>query len=587
MFQTPRSHRFVLSSLLLLSAVVPLTTSAQAPASSERAKVQKPPVSILSAERLAALSSPLESLELTPAAEGKANAVFQAKSGDAAITEARTRLKELNPRVGAAGRFSAQIAFDFEEFAREQQRREALARQGALVPVFNGRSIVGFQPVQFISPELIRDAARLKRPIRIPIGALNGVPITVDPSRELMITDLSVVEDPTRTFDPCTNAGTPMGAWTFGKLMTDMANGQVDPAKMVEDWLKLWTVDQTVNSFNVPNRSSGITNLLLSKWKRSGNGELDLSQAPMRLLAIVNRIDLRQNTFYGGGSAGEGRFVFGVLDPSNCSGVPQFTVILEYGVPKSGCLAIHAWGQQWHALGSVVLGTPAFNSALQALTDVFAGPNANPAKPNGSALDQLRTDEVALAFPWELREFHLDATSHEFLEATVKQTPELSFNGSASVTNFVNANQAAILAGNYVVPDDFPAGTPFLGANAPNGPPTIFWNGNALAASNDARQQFSLGTCNGCHGFETNTPFLQIHPRAAGATAGLAQFLLGNGTLATPTTVQIHDPVDNPTLRTFGDLLRRQQDLDGLLGSGCRAGGILRQLAFRPLNMTE
>src|SRR5882672_6929442 len=114
MFPTPRSHRFVLSSLLLLSAVVPLTTSAQAPASPEKAKVQKRSVSILSAERLAALSSPLESLELTPAAEGKANAVFQAKSGDAAIAEARTRLKELNPKVGAGGRFAAQIAFDFE-----------------------------------------------------------------------------------------------------------------------------------------------------------------------------------------------------------------------------------------------------------------------------------------------------------------------------------------------------------------------------------------------------------------------------------------------------------------------------------------
>src|SRR5258707_11904984 len=91
--------------------------------------------------------------------------------------------------------------------------------------------------------------------INIPITVLNGIPITVDPSRELMITDLGVVEDKTRTFDICTQQGTKMGAWTFGRLMTQMANSQIDPAKMVENWLNLWTANQLVNGFSVPNRA--------------------------------------------------------------------------------------------------------------------------------------------------------------------------------------------------------------------------------------------------------------------------------------------------------------------------------------------
>ena len=43
----------------------------------------------------------------------------------------------------------------------------------------------------------------------------------------------------------------------------------------------------------------------------------------MRLLAIVNRLDLRKNAAYGG-EAGEARFVFGVIDRNNCQSCPPF-----------------------------------------------------------------------------------------------------------------------------------------------------------------------------------------------------------------------------------------------------------------------
>ncbi|MFT3770416.1 MAG: hypothetical protein QM820_33735 [Minicystis sp.] len=129
---------------------------------------------------------------------------------------------------------------------------------------------------------------------------LSGSSATVIPNQSLLITDVSVVEDPVRTFDPCApmgSGGTPMGEWTFGYLMTQMANANPmmpaqDPADFVEMWLNQWLSNQTINGYNVPNRSAGMASILAG-WPRLMSGRLDLSRAPMRLLAIVNRIDSR------------------------------------------------------------------------------------------------------------------------------------------------------------------------------------------------------------------------------------------------------------------------------------------------------
>ena len=256
--------------------------------------------------------------------------------------------------------------------------------------------------------EQVDTAIRLKRFIPIPVSVFARNSWLVDPSRELIICGLSVVEDKSRTFDVCTGVGTGMGAWTFGKLFKDMAKG-VDPAEMMESWLGLWLTDQNVNTFKVPARAAGMRKLILDNWPRGDDGRLDLAQAPMRLLAIVNQLDLRTNPVYGGG-AGEARFVFGVVDrkDKDCKrDPPQFTIILEYGVPKSGsgCAAVGGWAKQWHNLGSIDVGTSKFNDALQNITDQFAGSRA--------ILKRLRTNENALDNTWELREFHLDSGSRE------------------------------------------------------------------------------------------------------------------------------------------------------------------------------
>jgi hypothetical protein len=364
-------------------------------------------------------------------------------------------------------------------------------------------------------------------------------------SRELLIRHLSVVDDPVRT---AFNApGDPRnGVWTFGKLMEDMAPTPEAAPEFVEQMLSTWLSDQTVNGLVIPDRQA-LQGLVLDSWPRTEDGKLDLTQAPLNLLAIVNRMDLRDLS---AGRAGEGRFVFGVLDPN---GFPtQFTVIFEYNLPASTEQDVLNWANAWHALGSLPFPSEQYNAALEAITTQFAGRGAAPSSPNGSALSQLRTNEIALDAPWELREFKISATTGLLTPDTVKLTPDLSFDGTQTLADFVNQNEATILQEKHVVPETF-GGGPFLGAASLN-------NLTAWAApginNNEARHRFSLNTCNGCHGFaETGTQFLHVFPRFPGQQADLSGFMTG---------ITMPDPVSGEP-RTFNDLGRRKVDLQSLV----------------------
>ena len=454
--------------------------------------------------------------------------------------------------------------------AQERETLAELARRGVTsTPIFDGPELVGTRAIDFaIDPSRVR--------------FLDPVP-AFDVKRTLLVTDLGVVEDPARTFNPCASTGTAMGKWTFGDLMSQIANQPAtgsDPADLVLDWLGLWNTVPIVNGFGSPRRA-GIADLI-ANWPRvAATGKLDLARAPLKLLAIVNRIDLAGNPSYGRVGGAEGRFVFGVLGP-NCTAL-QFTVILEYGVPRRTCGALRDWALAWEALDAMAPGSAAYNAALEALTEQFARANADPGKPAGSALDQLRTDEVSLvasiqeAPQWELREFALQPTPAgiRLRQATVKQTPDERFNAeregarSADLATWINANQAAILAETHTVPDalPFPPGDSFLAASTLNFFNLIngnhhrdFWTANGIL-SNEARHRFSRNTCNGCHGEETRTAFLHINRAGFGTEATLSGFLTGE---------TIADPVVASTSRTFHELSARAVKLAQLAGATCR-----------------
>ena len=466
--------------------------------------------------------------------------------------------------------YSAALAVRFADLqAEERATLSALNRRGVTrAQIFDGPELVAERPIDFtIDPSRVH--------FRDPVPA-------VDPARTLLINDLGVVEDPGRTFNPCTSAGTPMGAWTFGHLasqIADQAATGIDPAELVLDWLGMWDQTQLVNGFAVDRRQT-IEDVIAQWPKVAATGKLDLAKAPLRLLAIVNRIDLAGNTSYGHVGGAELRFVFGVLGPS-CTARP-FTVILEYGVPRRSCTQLRDWAVAWEDLDGSAPGTDAYDSALEALTEQVVHANADPGKLAGSALNQVRTDENAL-FPsgaehkdWELREFTLQASPSgiRLREATVKQTPDEQFNGergggrSADLATWINANEPALLAGTATVPAllPFAPGDPFLGGSTLNFFTQIngmhhrdFWTASGIT-NNDARHKMSLNTCNGCHGEETRTGFLQIQPAAFGSVAALSGFLTGE---------TIPDPVVPATSRTFGELAARAIRLAQIAGATC------------------
>jgi len=371
-----------------------------------------------------------------------------------------------------------------------------------------------------------------------------AVPIV--PERELFIRDVGVVEDPLRT-QWTGGSGDPRdGAWSFGRLMARMS-GTVPPEDFVRGWLAHWETAQTVNGQTVPARTA-ILPRVIDAWPRRADGKLDLTRAPLRLLAIVSRVDLRDLSL---GSAGEGRFVFGVLGPSGQS-LP-FTVILEYDLPAQTRADVKAWAQRWHELGTLVPGTAAYNDALQAVTDRFTAPNAAPGRPNGSALNQLRTNEIALASPWQLREFRLDATSGQLREAPVALTPAVSFKGSGALATFINDNTPLLMDGGVpAVPLEL-NGAPFRGAFSLA---DVAWTAPGIANA-EARHRFALNTCDGCHLGETGTTFLHVSPRSPGQPAALSAFVTGTGDAG------VEDP--GGLVHRFNELERRATDLSNVL----------------------
>lgn len=474
------------------------------------------------------------------------------------------------------GVYSALTGLDFESVMEHRKRLlvQLDRAQATSTPVFEGRTLVDKR--ELLVEEALGGFA-------IPFG----FPWLIDEAKSLMVTDLGVVEDPARTFNPCTGVGTPNGKWTFGYLMRQMA-GPVDPSSFVLNWLSRWLVNQTVNGFTVPARPS--MSDIINSWPKLLDGRLDLDRAPMKLLAIVNRIDLARNVGYGASGGAEGRFVFQWMEPKTCTAsiTQPFLVILEYGIPRSTCFSLRDWAQKWKALGALVLGSPAYNAALDALTDEFTRAGAAPGKPNGSAINQIRTNEFKLARPWELREFHLlpirirlpfggtITLPPQLLPAAVANTPDGIYNGvgggarEADLAVWINANRPSIVVDAHSVPLAYPfaPGGPFRGGAAPNN--FDFWNAAGILSfgvpASDVRHHFSLNTCNGCHGRETSN-FISsanfTHIRAVpgfGVATNLSGFLTG---------IDVTDPAGSGAVRHFDDLLRRRKALNSFANAFC------------------
>lgn len=418
-------------------------------------------------------------------------------------------------------------------------------------------------------------------------------PVPIDETRSLMVVHPDVVDNPNRTFDACTGAGTAGGPWSFGHLMRELSHGTgMSPEDFAMQWLSSWILAQEANGWivNEPGRGAQLQARVIDSWQRLSGPVLDIDKFPARLLAIVNRPDLADKIGYGvAGSAGEGRFVFGLLEKpagaAPCNNLP-FTVIFEYGIKGGSCFSVKAWHQRWKNLDANPIGSATYNAALELITRDFTDHGSNPGQiPNQSSLNQLRTNENALNPTWQLREFKLQAATGLLDLVTVKQTPDDSFRngtlGTPTVAAFIVAKEADILGNRHVVPDRFPGILDrFMGAKSevPFPPNTVFWNAPGLTAPPltnpaEARRKFSLATCNACHGGETNTFFTHIGSvgtRSPGSPAALSGFLTGID-VTVPVTGGIHH---------YADLAERKTAMNNILTNSCIGLLGVRKLPF-------
>lgn len=369
---------------------------------------------------------------------------------------------------------------------------------------------------------------------------------TVDPAKELFITDVSVVDDCYRTTWNGTCSGTEAspatrGAWTFGRVMEGVF-GTNDPKKLsnrVRQWLNTWTEEQTVNGQTVQARRA-MRDLVLRPWERAsgGNGnKLDMKKAPFRLLAHVVRTDIGEPIFLENLQlAGELRLIYGVLDEH---GNPApFTIILEYVIVAHTCQEILDYAHAFHTLSSYEFG-PEYNAALQEITDRIISRGASPGRLNGSSLGALRTNENFLGSPWEMRSFRLERDDAEPGTKNAKLvphfnelTPAASYQNMPALADFINLHAQDILDGNLLYPTHF-QGQPFLAGVVHNNQ-DLGWDGPPPACSSIVppprllRFLFSGFTCQGCHGKDTGTNFVHVTPRLTGQPSSLSGLLRGN-----------------------------------------------------------
>ncbi|MFP2926855.1 hypothetical protein ACLESO_16975 [Pyxidicoccus sp. 3LG] len=466
--------------------------------------------------------------------------------------------------VAGDGIFNGELDIDLNELASQYQR---ISDVGLSVPGFNGRDFTGWaDPPEGDFEWLLQ---KFEEGTPIDLKALSvGFPQLVSAPHSLFVTEPGTVADPSRTTpDVCqAGSGEAQKKWTFGYLMTRLANTQrtgIPASAFVRQWLETWSTEQYLNGWEVPRRD--LIGDLISQWEgASGGSTLDLDKAPFELLAIVNRIDLAENPAYGGTTRGEVRFIFGWVDLGTCQ-VQPFTVSFDFGVPEGGCAELRTWAQQWKDLDVHVLGSQDYNQALEALTEVVTRADAAPDKPNGSALNQLRTNEQVLGLTAQLREFHLPQGDGPLTPAPVPLTPDSSLNGTEPVTAYLGDFTARLLGGQHEVPLVY-WGQGFVGGAADVPSPSFFWQAEPESLVDaDARHQFSLNTCSGCHAGETGTSYMHLDP----GTGALSGFLTGKS---------MPDPADPTLTREYADLTFRAARLDSIANQMC----LLRANDFRP-----
>ena len=402
-----------------------------------------------------------------------------------------------------------------------------------------------------------------------------------------------------------------LGPWTFGHLLGNMVSELDDPLIFYKHFANQWKKVQTVNGWQTDERRRTNQSLL-------PKGELTLANLPFRLLAIGNRIDLfHAKSIRQVGDAGEGRFVFTLTRPlggkvsvseedeeiwrvhEKTEDETDFTLIFEYGQPAADFATLSKWAKDWHKLE---VGQNHFNNKgnfspteeylglLNELTDRFSTRGADPVKPNGNPINQVRTNEF-INMPWQMREFNLltKDSAHQVKAAddretlldvgedaeirsidiglwttTTKNNPMVEglMKGNIEkkliepLKRWINKNEHQILDG------DTSARSPEWMEGPVANEPLQFTYQIPRVRVNLARHKFSLSTCSGCHTGDTSKDtrfqFQMVHStsRRGNQKARFVPFMVGDGNGGMHV---VKDRVNSFEKHEFFDLKEREE----------------------------
>lgn len=336
--------------------------------------------------------------------------------------------------------------------------------------------------------------------------------LKIDRFKEVVVVDEGVLSDARTRNDV-------EGPWSFHHAVKEMAPPGADPSQWILTWLRTFEKQATINLETVPTRPMGLSEVTCPWLLQTPSNQcdancascaaqvLDLKKAPFRLLAIVYRPDLA--AVPGQWKNGEGRLVFTFTDgPGDdaASVARDFSLIFEYRLPATDGQDLKSWAQKWHALGKFAAFDESYRAALQAVTDGFVGRGkGDPGSPNGSSLNQARTNERVMDWQWQLREYKLDGDTGQLAVAPLDRTPAQRFDGKPELLDWIRANKDLIAKDQHTLPVGMLAG-----AVTPER-----WNLTGIDL--ETRNAFARKTCNGCHAEEqpVDTNF-QISPHRKG-----------------------------------------------------------------------
>jgi hypothetical protein len=379
------------------------------------------------------------------------------------------------------------------------------------------------------------------------------------------------------------------GAWSFRRLIENMAPSAgaagTDPflRGIFESWLNTALF---VNGQLVPSRAQ-VQLQIIDQFVVPGSSprQFNLATAPFELIAVASRLDLRTTN-----TAGEGRLIYALKTPGG--GNNSMTLILEFALPLKAPLDTPAkWAAKWHELDALDPATQqvAFASKLQEITDVFTARGAMPERPNGSAINQLRTNEIALGSlgdPWQLREFRLDPSGAMLPAPTAVNPNHGTINRSQLLRDFIAQNPVLNATNdtsffNLKTPDIF-GGNFFNGGKQdeffafPSSAAAWSFSVTEDQTNNVALDNFGLLTCNGCHTENKATNdfvFYQVSPTASPGVDGTGRLSL---------FMTQGDPSKGG--RRPAELTRRATDLGTLLCAPNAVDLVVSKIGMSPAN---